>query len=61
MVDSGKYRELCDEVRRDAQAEAVVLVVLNGSDGQVFVTTRIADWVNCCPQSCARLHRISLI
>lgn len=35
-VESGKYCELCDEVRHDTQAEAVVLVVLNGNDGSGF-------------------------
>jgi hypothetical protein len=36
MVVSCKYCELCEEVRLDAQAEAVVLVVLNGSDESGF-------------------------
>jgi len=36
MVVPGKYEELCNSVRIDAKADAVVLVVLNGKDGSGF-------------------------
>jgi hypothetical protein len=36
MVVPGKYKELCNSVRIDAKADAVVLVVLNGKDGSGF-------------------------
>jgi len=36
MVVAGKYEELCNSVRIDAKADAVVLVVLNGKDGSGF-------------------------